>query len=83
MSDGSATLAPPAVPAAQVRIVFSGLLLVLLLAALDSTIVATSGATLFRLIGGSLGTAVLGWALTLLLPERPLRGRAPLAPAMD
>jgi len=39
--------------------------------------VATSGATLFRSIGGSLGTAILGAIFTHRLDERLARGSAP------
>ena len=46
----------------QILVVFSGLLLVMLLAALDSTIVALATAV-----------AACGFALSWLLPERALR----------
>ena len=50
----SATAAPPAKPehGVSVRVVFSGLLLVMLLAALDSTIVATALPTIVGDLGG-------------------------------
>src|ERR1700746_2000973 len=53
MSAASATAAPPApIARAQVRVVFAGLMLVLLLAALDQTIVATALPTIVGDLGG-------------------------------
>src|SRR3954468_8262990 len=56
----------PAPPVAQprVRVVFSGLLLVMLLAALDSTIVATALPTIVGELGG---LDRLAWGLTAYL----------------
>src|SRR5688500_19418133 len=58
------TDAPPELSKRQVRIVMSGLLLVLLLAALDSTIVATALPTIVGEFGG---LSRLSWVVTAYL----------------
>jgi EmrB/QacA subfamily drug resistance transporter len=52
MSATVAAAAPPQLPRAQVRVIFGGLMLVLLLAALDQTIVATALPTIVSELGG-------------------------------
>jgi EmrB/QacA subfamily drug resistance transporter len=52
MSAAAATVAAPAAPARRLGVVFSGLMLVMLLAALDSTIVATALPTIVGDLGG-------------------------------
>ena len=52
MSATAAAAVPGPVPRAQVRVIFSGLMLVLLLAALDQTIVATALPTIVSDLGG-------------------------------
>src|ERR1700733_6041212 len=52
MRAAPAVLAAPAAPARRVGLIFSGLMLVLLLAALDSTIVATALPTIVGDLGG-------------------------------
>ncbi len=52
MSAAAATVAVPAAPARRLGVVFSGLMLVMLLAALDSTIVATALPTIVGDLGG-------------------------------
>ncbi len=59
-----ATLHPPELTPRQVRVVVSGLLLVLLLAALDSTIVATALPTIVGEFGG---LSRLSWVVTAYL----------------
>jgi EmrB/QacA subfamily drug resistance transporter len=59
------TAAPPApLSPSQIRVVFSGLLLVMLLAALDSTIVATALPTIVGELGG---LSRLAWVVTAYL----------------
>lgn len=58
------TAAPPELDKRQVRVVMSGLLLVLLLAALDSTIVATALPTIVGEFGG---LSRLSWVVTAYL----------------
>jgi MFS family permease len=58
------TSAPAAIPHRQVLVVFSGLVLVLLLAALDSTIVATALPTIVGELGG---LEHLSWVVTAYL----------------
>src|SRR5215217_6277215 len=55
------TLAPPALGRRQVLVAFSGLLLVMLLAALDSTIVSTALPTIVGDLGG---LEHLAWVVT-------------------
>src|SRR5215217_7731830 len=55
------TLAPPALGRRQVLVAFSGLLLVMLLAALDSTIVSTALPTIVSDLGG---LEHLAWVVT-------------------
>jgi EmrB/QacA subfamily drug resistance transporter len=52
MSATAAAAAPPQLPRTQVRVIFGGLMLVLLLAALDQTIVATALPTIVSDLGG-------------------------------
>ena len=52
MSATVAAAAPPQLPRTQVRVIFGGLMLVLLLAALDQTIVATALPTIVSDLGG-------------------------------
>src|SRR5919202_11545 len=64
MSATSAAEAPVAITHRQVLVVFSGLLLVMLLAALDSTIVATALPTIVSELGG---LQQLSWVVTAYL----------------
>src|SRR6267154_3835779 len=52
MPAAAAAAGPPQLPRAQVRVIFGGLMLVLLLAALDQTIVATALPTIVSDLGG-------------------------------
>ncbi len=60
----TATEQPPPLSSSQIRVVFSGLLLVMLLAALDSTIVATALPTIVGELGG---LSRLAWVVTAYL----------------
>src|SRR4051812_19600946 len=64
MPDNTTTTTPGPLPARQVLIVFSGLILAMLLAALDSTIVATALPTIVGEFGG---LAHLSWVVTAYL----------------
>ena len=64
MSVAAAAAGPAPVPRAQVRVIFAGLMLVLLLAALDQTIVATALPTIVSDLGG---LSHLAWVTSAFL----------------
>src|SRR5260370_23396794 len=64
MSATGAAAAPPQLPRTQVRVIFGGLMLVLLLAALDQTIVATALPTIVSELGG---LSRLAWVTSAFL----------------
>src|SRR5207237_1081815 len=65
MSGLTVSAAPPApLPASRVRLIFAGLMLVLLLAALDQTIVATALPTIVSDLGG---LSHLSWVTSAFL----------------
>ena len=83
------TAAPPELDKRQVRVVMSGLLLVLLLAALDSTIVATALPTIVGELGGRVGADDGGVAVVVnvgdteavvVLPPLPPEGGKRVSP---
>src|SRR5438270_12388416 len=64
MSATAAAAAPPQLPRTRVRVIFAGLMLVLLLAALDQTIVATALPTIVGDLGG---LSHLSWVVSAYL----------------
>ncbi|MGH7504577.1 MAG: MFS transporter, partial [Longimicrobiales bacterium] len=64
MVESAAAAMPASLPRRQVLVIFSGLMLTMLLAALDSTIVATALPTIVGELGG---LARLGWVVTAYL----------------